>query len=173
MVNDNFKIRLADVDDLPLIREVERAAGELFRETEFAFVADDEPMSIENLREHQSKGQVRVAVDDKDLPIGFAVTCLIDGAVHLHEMSIHPTHGRKGIGKQLILAVCQWAKEEGKSAMTLSTFRDIPWNAPYYARLGFRILEEEELGDGLLEIRALEAQHGLPIDRRVCMRKEI
>jgi predicted N-acetyltransferase YhbS len=173
MVNDNCKIRLAYVEDLPLIREVERAAGELFRESEFSFVADDEPMSIENLREHQSKGQVRVAVDDKDLPIGFAVTCMIDDIVHLHEMSIHPAQGRKGIGKQLILAACQWAKEEGKSAVTLSTFRDVPWNAPYYARLGFRILEEDELTIGLLEIRNHEAQNGLPIHKRVCMRKEL
>jgi predicted N-acetyltransferase YhbS len=173
MVDNNFKIRLARTDDLPLIREIERAAGELFRETEFSFVADDEPMSIEILREHQREGDVRVAVDNKDQPIGFAVTCIIDGAVHLHEISIHPAQGRKGVGRQLIFAVCEWAKEKGKSAVTLSTFQNIAWNAPYYARLGFRTLEEQELTDGLREIRTHEAQLGLPIDRRVCMRREI
>lgn len=173
MVDDNFKIRLARVGDLPLIREVERAAGELFRKTEFSSVADDEPMSIETLHVHQSEGHIRVAIDSNDQPVGFAVTCIIDGLVHLHEMSVHTAHGRKGIGRQLITTVCEWAKEQGTPAVTLSTFREVPWNAPYYARLGFRILEEEELTDGLREIRRREAQNGLPVDRRICMRKEI
>jgi len=173
MVNEDFKIRLARVDDLLPIREIERAAGSLFRETEFSFVADDEPMSIDVLHEYQSAGHIRVAIDGHDQPIGFAVTCIIDGAVHLHEMSIHPAYGRKGVGKQLIQTVCKWAKATGLPAMTLSTFRDIPWNAPYYARLGFRILEEEELTDGLREIRTHELRLGLPIDRRICMRKEL
>jgi predicted N-acetyltransferase YhbS len=173
MVDDNFKIRLARIDDLPLIREIERAAGELFRKTEFLSVADDEPMSIEMLREHQKEGHIRVAVDRNDWPAGFAVTCIIDGAMHLHELSVHPAQGRKGIGRQLIATICKWAEEQGKPAVTLSTFREVPWNAPYYARLGFRILEEAELTDGLREIRTHEAQIGLPIDRRICMRKEI
>jgi ribosomal protein S18 acetylase RimI-like enzyme len=173
MIHDEIKIRMAGVDDLPVIREIEGAAGRLFLQTEFPNIADDEPMSIATLLAFQSQGQIRVAVDREDLPIGFAVTGVIDDLVHLHELSIHPNYGRKGIGRRLIDAVCVFAKEQGSPAVTLSTFREVAWNAPYYERLGFRILEEAELGRGLREIRNIEAQKGLPLDRRVCMRKEL
>jgi ribosomal protein S18 acetylase RimI-like enzyme len=173
MSDEANKIRLAREEDLPFIREIEAAAGQLFLESEFPFIAEDEPMSIETLSDHQSKGQLRVAVDGDDKPIGFAVTGIVDGLIHLHELSIHPTYGRKGVGKRLIQAVCELAREVGKPAVTLSTFRNVPWNAPYYERLGFRILQEAELSGGLRQIRIIEARLGLPIDKRVCMRKEL
>jgi ribosomal protein S18 acetylase RimI-like enzyme len=173
MSDEANKIRLARVEDLPVIREIEAAAGKLFLESEFPFIAEDEPMSIETLSQHQGKGQLRVAVDSDDKAIGFAVTRMVDGLIHLHELSIHPIYGRKGVGKRLIQSVCELAREEGKPAVTLSTFRKVPWNAPYYERLGFRILQEAELTEGLRQVRIEEAENGLPIDDRVCMRKEV
>jgi ribosomal protein S18 acetylase RimI-like enzyme len=173
MIEEDFKIRLARPDELPLIQDIERAAGHLFIETEFPFVADHEPMSIDSLRQHQSQGEIWLVVDYEDKPTGYAVIQNLDGLAHLHEISIHPAHGRKGLGKKLIQALCERAKQEGKAAVTLSTFRDVAWNAPYYLRLGFRILEEEELTGGLREIRERELQLGLPIEKRVCLRKEL
>jgi GNAT superfamily N-acetyltransferase len=173
MGEDDFKIRLARSDELLLIQDIERAAGHLFIGTEFSFVADHDPMSIDALRKHQSQGGLWVAVDTEDQPTGYAVIQNLDGLLHLHEISVHPAHGRKGVGKKLIEAVCEWARQAGKSAVTLSTFRDVAWNAPYYARLGFRILEEKEMTGGLREIRKREAQQGLPIEKRVCMRIEL
>lgn len=171
MMNDDIRIRLARIDDLPVIREIEAAAGKLFLESEFPSIAEDEPMSIETLWVYQSQSQLRVAVDKEDKPIGFAVTAIIDGQLHLHELSIHTIYGRRGIGKRLIMAACELAKVQGSPAVTLSTFRDIPWNAPYYGRLGFRILQEAELTEGLRQLRMIEAEKGLPIESRVCIRK--
>jgi predicted N-acetyltransferase YhbS len=173
MADNDCKIRLARPDDLLLIQEVERAAGKMFTETEFSFVADAEPMAIEWLRKRQGEDQVWVAVDEGDKPTAYAVIEMVDGLVHLHEISVHPAQGRKGIGKKLIHTVCEWAKQTGKSAVTLSTFRDVAWNAPYYGRLGFRIVDEAELTEGLRAIRKHEALLGLPIEKRVCMRKEV
>lgn len=173
MADNGFKIRLARSGDLLLIQDVERAAGKMFTETEFSFVADDEPMAIESLRSYQSNGHIWVAVDEEDKPIGFAVIEIVDGLIHLHEISVHPAQGRKGIGKKLIHKVCEWAKQKGKPAVTLSTFRDVIWNAPYYSRLGFRILEDAELTEGLRVLRKQEAQHRLPNEKRVCMRKDL
>lgn len=173
MVEDDFKIRLARSDELLLIQDIERAAGYLFIETEFSFVADHEPMSIDSLGRHQSVGRIWVVVDNEERPTGFAVIESLDDLIHLQEISVHPANSRKGLGKKLIQAVCEWAKQEGKPAVTLSTFRDVAWNAPYYVRLGFRILEDEEITEGLREIRKQEAQHGLPIEKRVFMRKEL
>jgi hypothetical protein len=33
-----------------------------------------------------------------------------------------------------------WAQRHGLAALTLTTFTDVPWNMPYYERLGFRHL---------------------------------
>jgi ribosomal protein S18 acetylase RimI-like enzyme len=167
---DNYHIRPARIEELPQLQEIERAAGSLFRDTEFSFLADSDPLPLDSLVTQQQSGLVWVVTDAGDHPVGFAVVRLIDGLAHLHELDVHPAHGRRGLGRRLTLEVCEWAKQRGFPAVTLSTFRDLAWNAPFYARSGFRILGEEELSPGLIELRKQEAQHGLPIERRVCMR---
>ena len=65
---------------------------------------------------------------------------LDDEALHLEELDVLPGHGRQGIGTRLVRALCDGARGRGIAAVTLCTFRDVPWNAPFYERLGFRIL---------------------------------
>ena len=170
---NNYTIRLAHRDELLLLNEIERAAASLFRDVGFEFAAEIGPLSLELLQSLQSKGQVWVAVAPDGPPVGFIVVQIIDGMPHLEEISVQPAHGRQGLGTRLIQAVCHWARERGYLALTLSTFRDVPWNAPFYERLGFRVLEEEELGPGLLAVREHEAQDGLAVRERVCMRREL
>ena len=74
------------------------------------------------------------------------------------------------IGSALVNTVLVWAKRQGYSVMALSTFRDIPWNAPFYSKLGFHVLDESELTAGFQHIRLQEAEAGLPIANRVIMR---
>ena len=61
----------------------------------------------------------------------------------------------------------------GVPALTLTTFTDVPWNAPYYVRCGFRILADAQLTPGLRAIRDREAAHGLDRWPRVCMRRDL
>lgn len=44
---------------------------------------------------------------------------------------------------------------------SLTTFGHVPWNAPYYARWRFRVLDDAELAPGLRAIRQREAALGL------------
>jgi predicted N-acetyltransferase YhbS len=76
------------------------------------------------------------------------------------------------VGRALLAHAAGRAGEEGLTGMTLTTFAEVPWNAPYYARLGFRVLAEAELTPGLRAIRAAEAAHGLDRWPRVCMRRD-
>jgi hypothetical protein len=55
----------------------------------------------------------------------------------------------------------------------LTTFTDVPWNAPYYQRLGFRRLSDDKLTPGLRAIRAREAAIGLDRWPRCCMRRDL
>jgi len=36
---------------------------------------------------------------------------------------------------------------DGLPALTLTTFTHVPWNAPYYTRCGFRVLDDAEISD--------------------------
>jgi len=58
-------------------------------------------------------------------------------------------------------------------ALTLTTFAQVPWNAPYYARCGFRILGDAEVTPGLRAIRRQEAEMSMDRWPRVCMRRDL
>lgn len=169
MLPRTYEIRLAREEDLPSLREIERTAAQLFASTDYAFLVEGEPTSLHFLRKQQQEGLVWVATDHRQ-PVGFAVVRILDETAYLQELDVHPAHGRRGLGRRLIQMACQWTRDAGYPAMTLSTFQDVPWNALFYESLGFRILSEKELSPGLREVRMKEAQTGFPIDRRVCMR---
>ncbi len=95
----------------------------------------------------------------------------MDGALHVEQVSVHPDFAHQRIGEALLAYAAERARDEGLSGLTLTTFTDVPWNAPYYARLGFRPLGEAELTPGLRKIRASEAEAGLDRWPRVCMRR--
>ena len=61
------------------------------------------------------------------------------------------------------------ADEDDYHTITLTTLRHIPWNAPWYQRLGFRVLETGELSEALRDLLQQEIQRGLPADQRVAM----
>jgi predicted N-acetyltransferase YhbS/multimeric flavodoxin WrbA len=168
-----YDIRLARQEDLGLLNGIERAAAARFHQIGLDFVAEMEPLSLDLLQVQQEKGQLWVAVDPTGAAVGFAVAVTVDGVAHLEEVSVRPDHGRRGLGARLVRMVCDWARESGYPAVTLSTFRDVPWNAPFYARLGFQEMTEEELGPGLRAVQAHEMEDGFAMQTRVCMRKAL
>jgi len=126
---------------------------------------------IAELEEAQRHGRLWVALAD-DVPVGFAhVAVLEPTALHLEEIDVHPEHGRRGLGTRLVTVVCAWAAIRGYRSVTLTTFRDVPWNMPFYARLGFAVIPPDELGPALLSVVRDEARRGLDPTRRVAMRR--
>ncbi|WP_326606392.1 GNAT family N-acetyltransferase [Streptomyces sp. NBC_01799] len=168
-----MRIRPARRSDLPLLQEIERAAGEPFRTLAMSAVADDDPPPLDLLDEYRRAGRAWVAADADDRPVGYLIADPVDGAAHVEQVSVHPSAARRGVGSTLIDHLALWASEQRLEALTLTTFSHVPWNAPYYTRLGFRTLTEAELTDGLRKIRAEEAEHGLDRWPRVCMRREL
>ena len=169
----DYHVRLARDEDLSALPDIERAANALFADYGLAEQLSDLLTPIESLREGVKTDRLWVAADKADRPIGFALAAEIDGNAHLDEIDVHPAHGRRGLGAALVAAVCDWAAASGYDALTLTTLRHIPWNAPWYQRLGFRVLEENELSQALRELLQIEIQRGLPADQRVVMRREI
>jgi GNAT superfamily N-acetyltransferase len=166
-------IRTAHRDELPTLQELELAAGVLFREIGMTDVAEHPPPALEVFEEFRQAGQLWVSVDDADKPTGFVFVKLVDNGVHIEQVSVHPDQQGHGIGRGLIEYVGTWAAEQGIPVLTLSTFRSVPWNAPYYARLGFTELRAAELTPGLTEILAAETAFGLDPAERVFMRRPV
>ena len=170
MPTEPYVIRAARPDDLAALPAIERAAAAHFRATPYADLADDDPVSAEADLEHE---YVWVAVDQEDHPIGFVIAQVLDASVHLHELDVHPRYARQGLGRRLIATVVDWAQTRGATALTLTTFDDVPWNGPYYARLGFRTLPVTALSPDLQAVRQAEAAAGLPMAHRICMQLDL
>jgi GNAT superfamily N-acetyltransferase len=168
-----MQIRKVRVAELGVLREIERAAGRYFRDVGMPEIAEDEPFPVEALAEYQRAGRAWVAVDGADQPIAYLIAELVDGCVHIEQVSVHPDHARQGVGRALLDHAAAHARADGTAALTLTTFAEVPWNAPYYRRCGFRILGEGELTPGLRTIREREAAHGLDRWPRVCMRRDV
>jgi ribosomal protein S18 acetylase RimI-like enzyme len=172
-LHPNYQIRAARIEDLATLAEIEQAAATLFRDTPYAFLIDDESLSLEFVTEQFQAERVWVAVDDRDLPVGYAIAQDVDGDAYLKQIDVYPAYGRRGIGRKLVERVCLWAKHQNYHRILLSTFLDIEWNAPFYEKLGFQILPEIELTSGFQQIRLKEAEAGLPINQRAIMYREL
>ena len=169
IMESGYIIRSARAEELVLLAQIERSAARLFLDTPYAFLANDELLSLDFVQQRFHAGQVWVAADPDDVVVGFAITREVDSTIYLQEMDVDPAHGRRGLGAALVETVIEWARVHGYQAVSLSTFRDLSWNAPFYAKLGFRILDESELTIGFQQIRQQELEAGLPILERVIM----
>lgn len=165
-------VRLATVDDVPGIQATEVAAGERFRGIEdprIARCADAPPYWTEGLERASVEQRAWVAVDHDGSIIGFAVAWVVDGEGHLDELAVMPAHGRRGVGRALVDGVVAWTRAQGLASITLTTFRDVPWNGPYYEKLGFRVVST--LTPALQALIDEQATWGLEPSLRVVMRR--
>ncbi|HLM96951.1 MAG TPA: GNAT family N-acetyltransferase [Acidimicrobiales bacterium] len=157
-------IRIARPQEFERLREIEAAGDEMFAQVGMGpFSQHDEENHLE---------QAAIVLVSGDPAVGFACVEVVDGAAHLWQLSVRPEESRRGHGSALVAAVCHWARSEGYEAVTLTTFRDVPWNGPFYARMGFRALGR--LTPGLQAIRDHEKVIGDDdLGPRIAMRKDL
>lgn len=170
---DGYFLAAATPADLPTLVEVDKAAGMLF--------ADTGLLSEDALNDHVPAEVFEHAIEDsnvitvrheEDDLIGFALVSLRGGTLYLDQISVHPSHGRKGLGGRLLDWVIDLAKRRGLRRVTLSTFRDLPWNGPFYAKYGFQEIARPKLADWMLELERIQAAD-LDISKRCFMMRKI
>ena len=110
-----------------------------FEDPRIARCADDPPSLAAGLEKATTEQRAWVAVDEPGAIVGFAVATVVDGEGHLEELGVVPAFGRRGVGRALVDEVVAWVLAQRLVSITLTTFRDVPWNGPYYEKLGFRI----------------------------------
>jgi|SRR5262245_54908411 len=165
-----YAISPARPHDLTRLPAIELAAARLLAGHAPESVLN-ETTSMDILQRAQREGYLWVALAD-DVAVGFAHVEVIEReAAHLEEIDVDPEHGRRGLGTRLVMQVCDWAAGNGYASVTLTTFREVPWNMPFYARLGFEIVPSEQLSPALCAIVDEETRRGLDPTRRVVMRR--
>ena len=162
-------IRAARPDELSRLQDIEVAAGAMFRLVGMDAIAEDPPPELSDLAAHQRAGRILVATDTADLPVGYLILEELDGWVHIDQVTVHPDHARQGLGRSLIIEAAGRAAKRGLQGLTLTTFRDVEWNAPYYRRLGFTEVPENRWSEGIRRVVAAETAHGLNRWPRVVM----
>lgn len=167
----SYRIELAAREHLPALPEIEVRASERFPSEDIATEMRAHGLPLSFFEKAQEAGRLWTAVwEREETPVGFAVASMVDGAPHLFEMDVLEEHGRKGLGARLVLAVADWARSAGFESLTLTTFRHLPWNAPFYARLGFEELLASQCGPELKRALREEVERGLDPAKRVAMR---
>jgi len=166
-----MSIRIARVTELPAVQEIDRAAGQMFNDVGMPEICEL-LWHLEALAACLEESRLWVITDDDDGPAGFLITDMVDGCLQVEQLSVHPACARRGLGRALLDYAAERAAAAGIPALTLTTFADVPWNAPYYLRCGFRVLEDEEVTAGLRAIRQREAALGADRWPRVCMRRD-
>lgn len=168
-----YSIRPGRRAEADLLREIERAAGQAFIAAGHPGVATFEPTHGDDLRDAVGDGCLFVAVDQTDHPIGFLLCSELDEDLYVQELNVHPDHAGNRLAVPLLAAADRLAKGLGLAALTLTTFRHVPWNAPYYARLGFTIIPDDAIGPDLRFVIARQQQAGLDVSQRVAMRRPL
>lgn len=167
-----YDIALADADEVHALIEVDKAASSLFAPTGLLSeeaLQDHVPADI--LTHATEHGDLFVARHFSDGPIGFALVSPRGGTLYLDQISVHPDYGRNGVGAALVTRVIDAAKERKIRRVTLSTFRDLPWNGPFYRKMGFRELKRSEMADWMLELEAIQAD-SLDVSKRCFMMRK-
>ena len=159
--------RATDIAQLPV---VERSAAQAFISLPaFAWLAQAPVIDAALHRQFLAQGRSLVAVQEGAVA-GFLLFEPVDDALFIAELSVRRDRQGQGVGRRLLAAAAARAGSDGAAAVTLTTFRHVPWNAPFYARLGFTVVEEEALTPGLKQKLEEEEAHGLARELRCAMR---
>ncbi|QXE10009.1 MULTISPECIES: GNAT family N-acetyltransferase [Pseudomonas] len=166
----SFVVRRARQSDADALPAIERSAAELFRsDPTLAWLADTDVASTAQHRQFIDHAHVWVAENTSAQLAGFIRALDVGKQLHVEELSVSLAFQGQGVGRDLLLAAIEHARREQMRAVTLTTFRDVPWNAPFYQRMGFVDVAPGEHAAHLLDALQKEVEHGFAAERRCAM----
>lgn len=164
-----MRIRPTLTRDVALLPALERSAAQAFRQLPtLAWLADSAVMAESDHLAYVSAASSWVAVDELDTPVGFLCATVAGDALHIDELSVRLEAQGHGLGRRLLDQAGAYARQHGQRCLTLTTFAEVPWNAPFYQRYGFVSLPARQLDARLSAVLAAELAHGL--ENRCAMR---
>jgi ribosomal protein S18 acetylase RimI-like enzyme len=161
-----------EADDAALLA-IENRAAEMFRPHGYGAVADNPFPDVASMQPLLSLGETWLATAEADEPVAFIVTAPLGHYLHIHELSVDPGHSRKGLGTALVRLAIAAAERQMLAGVSLTTFREVPFNAPFYEKLGFSALDTAEADPQLAARLEIECPEGVPLSSRVLMVRDL
>jgi ribosomal protein S18 acetylase RimI-like enzyme len=162
------RVRAADDADLEHIARIENSGGAQF---EAFFGPDIEPIllspAVDGRQRAREPGFLLVAGEEGAPPVGFVHVLVIDGHAHLEQVSVLPELQGRGVGGDLVRGAMAEAAARGFDRLSLCTYRDVPWNGPFYRGLGFT--EVTDLAPYERRLRAKERDLRLDVNGPRCV----
>ena len=159
--------------DIDRLIEIDRAASSLFAPTGLLSaeaLADHVP--AKDLRDAIASGWLLVARLTGAGAIGFVMASPRGEDLYVDQISVDPAYGQRGAGRLLMHRLEELACARGLPAIALSTFRELRWNAPFYASIGYRELKRDAFASYMLEIEAGQTPF-MDVTKRTFMRKQL
>ncbi|WP_169753910.1 GNAT family N-acetyltransferase [Photobacterium aquae] len=167
-------VRRAEFEDITNINQIEKRAGNAFSSMPMDFLCSlpqEIPLHSYGFYEKKIRSNELFVAEIENKVVGFICISNIneESAIHVSEFAVDYTYQKRRIGFQLINVVIELAKKKHKS-ITLTTFSNVPWNAPFYEKLGFVTIDKSQLNERLVLLLAQESEMGLPKEYRCAMR---
>lgn len=93
--------------------------------------------------------------------VGYLAGRVDEDRLHIDEVDVLRDQQGRGLGRRLLATAQDWARAHGLRALSLTTFRNVPWNAPFYASVGFREWDPEVAPASIRQALTYEAAKGL------------
>lgn len=154
---------------LRAIPTVELDAVTMFSEADLPQPIRHRVTRAEDLRSALDAGRLWTATTAEGKVVGFALADIVDDTAYLAELAVVPGFGRRGIGRRLVELAIAWARKNGFNALRLVTFSHVPWNAPFYEKLGFSVVDPPEPGTEMAGLMEEERHAGIDKTNRVLM----
>lgn len=155
-VPDAVVIRPASGQDASAIAAVEASARRLLHDCG----VDLDALELPHGFEETISWDLALVAEIHDEVVGMTrCSDLGDGWLALDQISVLPGYARQGIGRRLLNALVVHASERGFRTITGTTFRTLPFNAPFYA--GLSAVEDTDPHPVMAQRRRIERQIGL------------
>ncbi|MEO1189813.1 MAG: GNAT family N-acetyltransferase [Pseudomonadota bacterium] len=170
---EGYSIAIGELDDIAALISIDKAASALFAPTgllEPSALEDHVPADV--FEQEIPQENVFVARNAHGWAVGFVLVRLRGNGLYLDQVSVHPDHGQKGIGRALVVRVLAEAENRKLPHVSLSTFRDLAWNGPFYESLGFKEIPREKLEPYMIEIEDAQKPF-MDVTKRCFMRCKV
>ena len=162
-------IRHARPDEIEALAAIEIDATRSLVDAGIAFPGGIHATPRHLLEASLAEALLFVATDEEDRLIAFLAAHPHDGGLYIGEIDVARAWQRRGIGRALMQTAINQAQVRGLWGAMLTTERSVPFNAPFYASLGFTEVAHAELPPKLVQVLAAEAAAGAGSERRVGM----
>lgn len=167
-----FRVRRAHPSELASIQAIELSAAARFRQSPHPHAAALPPLTIERLmRLREDDGLWVVQAPSGSSLVAFVALEPLERDLYIVELDVIPEHAGARLGAALLDHAALLSQRRGLVRLVLRTFTDVPWNAPYYRKLGFS--ELDVLPPSLSAVLEHELDAGLDLERRVTLAKHV